>query len=239
MTRTGLARRAAASAAVWALLAPAADGLAAQTTRDPARTPAASAAGPAKAVRADEKTPLKRVSGAMPVFPPDARLHGLSGIVTMDVTVDVTGKVSGVHVLRSIPTLEAAATDAVRKWTYDPPPALANGTKVPRTTTVVFYFDAAATRVDEAVRVPAQGPQPRKTKSVPPTAPPARGGRTAQVMLEAVVDRLGKVVDVRVLSGTSGYATPAREAVKQWEYEPMAVNGNVVPFVVTVTLLFH
>ena len=203
---------------------------------------ASSPATAAKPVPVDEQKPLTRLSGSLPVFPPEARQRGIGGVVTMEVTIDPAGKVSGLKVVRSIPTFEAAAADAVRKWTFEAPKPLANGANPPRIQRVVFYFDVASARVEEAQRIPAQAPQPRKTKTVAPVAPAgaaSHDNRPTVVTLEAVVDRLGKVVDVRALSGPTSYQNAARDAVRQYEYEPLVANGNAIPFVLTVTVLFH
>lgn len=177
-----------------------------------------------------------RLSGAMPVYPDDARQRKVGGVVTLDVALDARGKVVDVKMARSIPALQAAAAAAVRQWTYRPVPV--NGSPAPSKVTAVFYFDAATGRVDEVRRIPAQGPQPKRTKRVDPTYPPnIRSRQTGRVVIDAVVDRAGKVIDTRVRGAAGGFDTAALDAVRQWEYEPLVVAGTAVPFVITVTVL--
>ena len=61
---------------------------------------------------------------------------------------------------------------------------------------------------------------------------------TGMVILEATVDTEGKVEAVRVVRSISLLNNAAIEAVKQWRYSPLVLNGIPTPFVLTVTLTF-
>jgi protein TonB len=69
----------------------------------------------------------------------------------------------------------------------------------------------------------------------------AAGARLAgTVILEAVVDTSGCVQTVKVLR--SAHAVLDREAVealKQWRYKPLVLNGDPASFVLTVTFNFN
>lgn len=58
------------------------------------------------------------------------------------------------------------------------------------------------------------------------------------VILEATVDGEGRVTEVRVLRSRGFLDKAAIEAVKQWRYQPLTLNGQPTPFVLTVTLTF-
>jgi protein TonB len=58
------------------------------------------------------------------------------------------------------------------------------------------------------------------------------------VILEAVVAADGSVESVRVLRSVKFLDGPATDAVKQWRYSPLVLNGEPTPFVLTVTLTF-
>ena len=83
------------------------------------------------------RAPIKIVD-VRPVMPDKARDEGISGVVIMEVTIDVDGFVKAARVLRSIPLLDEAALAAVRQWRYEP--TLLNGQPVPviMTATVAF-----------------------------------------------------------------------------------------------------
>jgi protein TonB len=58
------------------------------------------------------------------------------------------------------------------------------------------------------------------------------------VILEAVVDRRGHVETVKVLRGHPLLEEAATDAVREWRYEPLRLNGQPTPFVLTVTVSF-
>ena len=58
------------------------------------------------------------------------------------------------------------------------------------------------------------------------------------VILEATVDRQGRVEQVRVLRSIALLDAAAMTAVRQWRYSPLLLNGMPERFVVTVTVSF-
>ena len=61
---------------------------------------------------------------------------------------------------------------------------------------------------------------------------------TGLVILEATVNEQGEVIDVRILRSRPLLDKAATEAVRQWRYSPLLLNGTPWPFVLTVTLRF-
>ena len=59
------------------------------------------------------------------------------------------------------------------------------------------------------------------------------------VILEAVVGRDGRVEDVKVLRSIPLLDAAAVDAVRQWQYSPLLLNGKPERFIVTVTLSFN
>src|SRR6185436_9658193 len=82
----------------------------------------------------------ERASGKLPRYPDDARQRGAGGVVTLDATIDPSGKVTDVSVVRSIPALEAAAVAAVKEWRYKTP--------APAKLTILFLFDGTTGSVE-------------------------------------------------------------------------------------------
>jgi TonB family protein len=73
-----------------------------------------------------------------PVYPSIAQEARIEGTVILETVIDVTGRVTLVRVLRSIPLLDQAAIDAVKEWTFTP--TLLNGVPVPIALTVTVRF---------------------------------------------------------------------------------------------------
>jgi TonB family protein len=76
-----------------------------------------------------------------PVYPDAARQAKVEGIVILEATIDVRGRVQDVKVLRSIPLLDQAAVDAVKQWVYEPMIIDGRAVKAVFTVTVRFVLD--------------------------------------------------------------------------------------------------
>jgi TonB family protein len=81
---------------------------------------------------------------------------------------------------------------------------------------------------------------PRKIKDVKPVYPPQAQQARVQgiVILEITVDTDGTVKDAMVLRSIPLLDQAAVDAVRQWEYQPVLLNGVAVPVKMTVTVNF-
>lgn len=60
------------------------------------------------------------------------------------------------------------------------------------------------------------------------------------VIIEAIVDHTGKVIDARVLRGIGfGCTEAALDAVRKWRYRPATANGKPASVYFTETFVFH
>jgi protein TonB len=82
--------------------------------------------------------PPARVAYQPPIYPSLARTAHVEGIVILEATIDETGIVRDVRLLRSIPLLDRAAIEAVSQWRYTP--TRLNGVPVPVILTVTVTF---------------------------------------------------------------------------------------------------
>jgi len=58
------------------------------------------------------------------------------------------------------------------------------------------------------------------------------------VILEAVINKEGRIDSLRVVSGHPILTQAAMDAVKQWKYRPTILNGEAVDVITTVTVTF-
>ena len=104
--------------------------------------------------------------------------------------------------------------------------------------------DAKLPGKDEPLALKAVGEikPPRRIKAVDPVYPEAarKDGLEGIVVLEAETDIAGKVCKAKVLkSPAEALGWAAIEAVKQWEYEPLIIDGKPRAVVFTVTVRFN
>jgi len=90
------------------------------------------------------------------------------------------------------------------------------------------------------VRVGSGVKPPRQTYSADPVYPPiARETHTwGTVVVDAVIDEHGNVVQARVVSGHPLLMDAALKAVLLWKYEPTTLNGQPVSVELQVQVRF-
>jgi protein TonB len=90
------------------------------------------------------------------------------------------------------------------------------------------------------VRIGGQIVAPKLLRRVEPVYPElARLSRVSAVLiLECRVDTRGYVTSAKVLRGHQLLDEAALEAVKQWRYQPLLLNGEPTEFILTVTFVF-
>lgn len=85
-----------------------------------------------------EIRPPRKVQHVAPVYPPIAAQARITGTVVLEATISMSGVVTDVRVLRSVPLLDAAAVAAVQQWRYEP--TRLNGEPVAVLLTVTVRF---------------------------------------------------------------------------------------------------
>ena len=59
------------------------------------------------------------------------------------------------------------------------------------------------------------------------------------VIVQAIIDEQGDVVEVKVVSGPPMLVSSALNAVRQWKYQPTYLNEQPVPVQLNVTVTFN
>jgi protein TonB len=102
---------------------------------------------------------------------------------------------------------------------------------------------AAATSLhaSDLLEVPEDYADDQVVHRVRPVYPKQARGRKLQgtVVLQAIVDKKGKVNSLQLVSGDPVLAQAAADAVKQWRYKPYSHNGDPAEFQTRVTVEFH
>jgi len=92
----------------------------------------------------------------------------------------------------------------------------------------------------QRVRVGAAVAAANLISQIPPAYPESarQAGIQGPVTLEVEISREGTVESVRAVAGEPQLLQAAMEAVKQWRYRPVLLNGEAVPVITAVTLGF-
>jgi protein TonB len=178
----------------------------------PAGAPPPPPPPPAPVARAAAPTPPPANAFAAPVeAPPDIRPEPPGAAIA---DAGVPGGVEG-----GIVSGLVGSVPAVVEGPPPPPPPVAQG----------------------PVRIGGQVSAPALLKRVEPIYPAIAQAASIDgiVILDAIVDEHGRIQSVKVLRGHPLLAKAAIEAVQQWEYEPLKLNGTPTPFELTVSLWFH
>lgn len=213
-----------------------------------------------------ELKPPKLLKQVDPVYPPVAAQARVEGVVILEAATDVYGRVQSLKILRSIPLLDQAALDAVRQWEYEPMVIDGKPRGAVFTVTVRFTLDGKKGGIEGGIvgrvlPVPAGavggvmggvvggvlggtagGPTPTKllTKVDPVYPEKARQARIEGiVILEATIDAKGRVQNTRILRSIPLLDKAAADAVKQWVYEPIVIDGKAKSVTFTVTVRFQ
>ena len=59
------------------------------------------------------------------------------------------------------------------------------------------------------------------------------------VTIDALIDASGRVTTMKVISGPTLLQEAAKDALKQWKYQPAMLDGKAVSMHLTVTIQFR
>jgi len=163
-----------------------------------------------------EVKPPKLINQVDPVYPEDAVKAGIAGIVVVEATIDIYGRVSAVKVIKPVPGLDQAAIDAVKQWVYEP--MMINGKTRPAIMTASLQFMLAKDKDGKIRGVAGSITGQEKGKAVGWIEPGTLGGVEGGV----VGGVLGGVVG-GVLGGVSS------EEQKEFEKGAVKAVGDVKP----------
>ncbi len=189
----------------------------------------------------DQIQPPRIVKKVDPVYPEEARKSGIEGVVILEARTDIQGKVKDVMVLRSVPALNQAAIDALKQWVYEPVIVAGSPKEAVFTVTIAFKLNGGKKEGREKEAAAGTGQvEPKLVTKVNPVYPEAarQAGIQGTVLLEAKIDEKGDVVAAKVLKSVPELDQAAIDALKQWKYEPVILEGKPVGVVFTVTIRF-
>ena len=214
---------------------------------------------PAPAVQ----TPPGYVVSRAPIsYPIDAQQKRIEGQVVVELTFNAAGEIVDSRILSGPEPLRQAALQTALQGKYGidvarnlqvlvdfkaPAPGQRSATPVPgarggRGAGVVGGIVAppAPPAPGSAVRVGGAVAAKNLVKQVAPVYPELaqRAGIQGPVVLEANISKEGKVTNLKVIEGHPLLIQAAIDAVKEWAYQPVLLNGQPVDVVTSVSVNF-
>jgi TonB family protein len=112
-------------------------------------------------------------------------------------------------------------------------------------TMVALRFDVAVSAADDAVTqkphsLPAETMAKHILTKVPPQYPAdAKKARIqGKVVLDAIIGKTGNVENLKVVSGPAALQQSALDAVRQWTYRPVMLNGEAIEVETTINVIY-
>jgi TonB family protein len=177
-----------------------------------------------------------------PVYPPQARMQNLQGLVVLEGIVNKKGRISKISVVEGKhDILITEAIKAIKQWQYAP--YRIKNKKLPVTFTITVNFilqkdqpashEGSVTFITDSTRL-------RFQKKLSPVYPPKalEAGIEGEVILGVIIDKKGNVTHTKVFKGNPILASSALETVKQWKFEPYMKLGKREFIIIKVTVTF-
>lgn len=81
---------------------------------------------------------------------------------------------------------------------------------------------------------------PTRTKFVQPIYPPLAkaAGVQGKVVIETTIDKTGKIVEAKIVSGPAMLRQAALEALVQWEFNPFLIDGKPTDIITDLEINF-
>ena len=190
-----------------------------------------------------------------PVYPPLARQARIQGTVLLSIVIDREGVVRDTRLVSGHPMLAPAAVEAVKQWKYKPYISGDEAAAVETTVQIRFKLaddpetrDAAVAHADSSqgagaaqlVRVAAGVMERILAQKVDPEYPTEAKEKHIEgtVLPNVNIDKEGNVARVELVSGDPRLAPAAMDAVLEWKYRPLLLNGEPTAAETTLQVKF-
>jgi TonB family protein len=173
------------------------------------------------------------------IYPYAAREQKIQGEVMVKILVSEEGDVESAEAVSGHPILRTSAVDAVKRWKFKP--FIKNGKPVKVSMKLPIDF-AFSDKITENFSAAASGGSPKRVRvsngvsqglllrKVDPVYPDdaRRAHIQGTVLLQASINKEGRIADLRLIAGPKELVSAAIGAVQQWRYKPYPLMGNPV-----------
>ena len=172
-----------------------------------------------------------------------------AGVVTLAINLDDQGQISSVSILRDLPSVSGLAISAVHSWTFSA--ATLDGKPVPSSVVVNIIYDPGFLGADNIPLPPPSqtAPIPNKDK-LPPYLPPqlntasfapypASAKKQDTVVFNVSINAASNITKVTTIRDVPPLTAPALATIKKWSYSAASYDGNAIPSMMVVAIVFH
>ena len=168
-----------------------------------------------------------------------------SGLVSLAVNVDPGGHVQNVQVVRDIPGLTAAATSAVKTWSFTP--GRMDGNQIASTINVQIVFNPGTPQT-QGLQLPpgALVTPPLPAGYMPPQMAqafyavyPPNSVATGTVVLDLLINKYSEVKKVTPVRSVPSLTEQAIASVKTWTINPATMNEKKMDVDLVVAFVFR
>jgi len=169
-----------------------------------------------------------------------------NGLVVVDVSLDATGAVAGVNVVRDIPSLTSVVTSSIPSWKFTP--ALFQGKPVPSVMRIAAAFRPPA----YFATGPAFPPLPPQGTS-DPTRPadavpgiisaaypqyPVNAAMPGTVIIQITVGRSGAIQHTKLVRDAPPFSHFTLDVLNRWRFQAPTPDGGPVPSNLAIAFVY-
>jgi outer membrane biosynthesis protein TonB len=168
------------------------------------------------------------------------------GVVVLDAAIDVQGDVTGVTIVRDVPSLTSPATSAIRIWKFSPATKLGRSEPSTMRIAVAFrprsYFaaDPSFTPV-HAVAGPNhvdQGCVPPGIVSVAYPQYPIHAAAPGTVVIQFTVGKSSAIQHLKVVRDLPPFTQLALNATNKWRFQVAILDGRPIASNLAIAFVF-
>jgi TonB family protein len=171
-----------------------------------------------------------------------------AGAVSLLLSVDSSGKIQNIRILREFPSLTTSVENAVQTWTLTP--AILNGravsSELPVTAIFNIFNPAGGAAYQSLVLAPPNAIPAQDSQFAPPqinTASfakyPADSVSVGTVVLDVTVSKAGNLSNIEVIRGVPTLTEQAIIAIKTWGFIAATIQGQPTDAQMVIAFVFQ
>lgn len=168
-----------------------------------------------------------------------------SGLVSVSVNLTAGGQIQNVQVVRDVPGLTGAVTNAVNTWTFAP--GKLDGNAVASTINVQVVFNPGSLQsqnlqIQPGAAIPTPNPPgyiPAQMSQAFYAVYPANSIATGTVVLDLLIDKYSNVKKVIPLRSVPSLTSAATASVKTWTVNPATFKEKKIDSKLIVVFVFQ